>query len=345
MTPPDCYNSLMPSLSVLDLATVGTGASPATALADTTRLAVEVERLGYERLWVAEHHGMPAVASSAPAVLIAHLAAATSTIRIGSGGVMLPNHAPLVVAEQFGTLEALHPGRIDLGLGRAPGTDQATARALRRTAALGAETFPEDVVELIRYLADSDESPDHPTATPGRGYLPEVWLLGSSLYSAQLAGLLGLPFAFAYHFSPGPVDAALDAYRAHFRPGLYGAPHTMVAVTVLCAPTEEEARWLAGSSALGTVQLRTGRMAPLPSPEQAAQYQYTEAERALIEHTMSTHVIGDPDTVRDGLEALARRTRTDELMISTRVHSYDARLRSLELVASLGLAEADTPAA
>jgi luciferase family oxidoreductase group 1 len=335
----------MPSLSVLDLATVGSGATPATALADTTRLAVEVERLGYERLWVAEHHGMPAVASSAPAVLIAHLAAATSTIRVGSGGVMLPNHSPLVVAEQFATLEALNPGRIDLGLGRAPGTDQATARALRRTSGLGPDTFPEDVVELIRYLAETDHSSDHPSAVPGRGYLPEVWLLGSSLYSAQLAGLLGLPFAFAYHFNPGPVDAALETYRSNFRPGVFSAPRTMVGVTVLCAPTEEEARWQAGPSALGVLQLRTGRLAPLPTPQEAAAYRFSEAERALVEQTMATHVIGDPDMVRAGLESLARRTRADELMISTRVHSYDARLRSLELVASLGLDQADSPAA
>jgi luciferase family oxidoreductase group 1 len=335
----------MPSLSVLDLATVGSGATPATALADSTRLAVEVERLGYERLWVAEHHGMPAVASSAPAVLIAHLAAATSTIRVGSGGVMLPNHSPLVVAEQFATLEALNPGRIDLGLGRAPGTDQATARALRRTSGLGPDTFPEDVVELIRYLAETDHSSDHPSAVPGRGYLPEVWLLGSSLYSAQLAGLLGLPFAFAYHFNPGPVDAALETYRSNFRPGVFSAPRTMVAVTVLCAPTEEEASWQAGPSALGVLQLRTGRLAPLPTPQEAAAYRFSEAERALVEQTMATHVIGDPDMVRAGLESLALRTGADELMISTRVHSYDARLRSLELVASLGLDQAASPAA
>src|ERR1700732_3421031 len=178
----------MASLSVLDLATVGRGFPPADALHETTRLAGVVERLGSRRLWVAEHHGMPAVASSAPAVLIGHLADATTTLRVGAGGVMLPNHSPLVVAEQFATLEALHPGRIDLGLGRAPGTDQATARALRRTSGLGPDTFPEDVVELIRYLADVEGSPDHPVAVPGKGYLPEVWLLGSSLYSAQLAG-------------------------------------------------------------------------------------------------------------------------------------------------------------
>lgn len=288
---------------------------------------------------------MPAVASSAPAVLIAHLAAATSRIRVGSGGVMLPNHAPLVIAEQFGTLEALHPGRIDLGLGRAPGTDQATARALRRTAGLGPDTFPDDVIELIRYLADNDDAREHPMANPGRGYLPEMWLLGSSLYSAQLAGLLGLPFAFAYHFSPGPLDAALGTYRSNFRPGLYGAPHTMVAVSVLCAPTEAEARRLSRPSALGILQLRTGRLGPLPSPEEAEAYSFTESERALVEDVMATHVIGDAGMVKEGLSALIRRTGADELILSTRAHSYQTRLQSLELIASLELDSTDVPAA
>jgi luciferase family oxidoreductase group 1 len=335
----------MVSLSVLDLATVGSGSTPARALADTTRLAAEAERLGYHRFWVAEHHSMPAVASSSPPVLIAHLAAATSTIRVGSGGVMLPNHAPLVVAEQFGTLEALHPGRIDLGLGRAPGTDQVTARALRRTSGMGPDTFPDDVVELVRYLADNSATPDHPTANPGRGYLPEVWLLGSSLFSAQLAGLLGLPFAFAYHFAPAQLDAALDAYRSTFRPGMIDGPHVMVAVSVLCAPTEEEARWLSGSAALSTVQLRTGRLGLMPSPEEAAAYRYSEAERALVQQTLATHVIGAPETVVAGLNALAARTGADELMISTRVHSYEARLGSLALIAAMAIRTSEDPAA
>ncbi len=325
----------MAALSVLDLATVGTGADAASALADTTRMAVEVEKLGYRRLWVAEHHSMPAVASAAPPVLIAHLAAHTTTLRIGSGGVMLPNHSPLVVAEQFGTLVALHPGRIDLGLGRAPGTDPATARALRRSTGSGADTFPDDVVELINYMVAPDDSPDHPMAMPGRGYLPEVWLLGSSLFSAQLAGMLGLPFAFAYHFSPGPVDAALAAYRSTFRPtGLGRSPRVMVAVSVVCAPTEEEARWLSGSTALSILQLRTNRLGPMPSPEEAAAYHFSESERAIVEHTMATHVIGDPDTVADGLLKLEERTSADEIMVSTRMHSYEDRLRSLQLVAA-----------
>jgi luciferase family oxidoreductase group 1 len=320
-------------LSVLDLATVATGSTPARALAETTRLAVAAEELGYKRLWVAEHHGMPAVASSAPAVLIAHLANATSTLRVGSGGVMLPNHSPLVVAEQFGTLEALHPGRIDLGLGRAPGTDHTTARALRRTRDLGADRFPDDVVELINYLVASDGPPTHPSANPGNGYLPEVWLLGSSVFSAQLAGLLGLPFSFAYHFSPGPVDSALEAYRSTFRPSsLLDRPRAMVAVSVICAPSVAEARWLAGSSALSILQRRTGRLGLLPSPEEAADHRFSPDDSALVEETMSTHLIGEPETVREGLEALLRRTEADELMLSTRVHSYEARVQSLTLL-------------
>jgi luciferase family oxidoreductase group 1 len=325
-------------LSVLDLATVASGSTPAQALTDTINMATVVEKLGYHRLWVAEHHGMPAVASSAPAVLIAHLAQATTTLRVGSGGVMLPNHSPLVIAEQFATLEALHPGRIDLGLGRAPGTDQVTARALRRVQAVGgrdaADTFPDDVVELIQYLLPREGAPGHPAAVPGSGYLPEVWLLGSSLFSAQLAGMIGLPFSFAYHFAPQLLDAALETYRSNFRPSiLHDEPQAMVAVTVLCAPTEEEARWLAGPSALSTLQLRTGRLGPMPSPEEAEAYAFTPAERAIVDESMSSHLIGTPETVLEGLVRLQERTRADELMISTRMHSYAARVQSLTLVA------------
>jgi luciferase family oxidoreductase group 1 len=325
---------VMVPLSVLELATVATGSTPARALAETTELAGVAERLGYKRLWVAEHHGMPAVASSAPPVLIAHLASATSVIRVGSGGVMLPNHAPLVVAEQFATLEALHPGRIDLGLGRAPGTDQRTARALRRGGDLGADQFPNEVVELIGYLAASDAPPRHPAPVPGRGYLPEVWLLGSSLFSAELAGILGLPYSFAYHFSPGLLDAALERYRASFEPSRFlEKPHAMVAVSVLCAPTDDEAHWLAQSSALSILQLRTGRLGLFPSPEEAASYPFSAADRALVEEAMATHVIGDPETVKKGLVELQLRTAADEIMLSTRAHSYETRVRSFELVA------------
>lgn len=321
-------------LSVLDLATVATGSSPARAFAETTALAIEAERHGYKRLWVAEHHGMPAVASSAPAVLIAHLADATSTLRVGSGGVMLPNHAPLVIAEQFATLEALHPGRIDLGLGRAPGTDHVTARALRRTLDLGADSFPNDVVELIKYLLPIDGAPPHPFANPGNGYLPEIWLLGSSTFSAQLAGILGLSFSFAYHFAPRELDAALAAYRDNFQPSIVlDEPRVMVAAAVICAPTAEEATWLSGSSALSIVQMRTGRPGQLPSPEEAALYDFTPIEAEIAAEAMATHIIGDTEEVVKGLAALLERTQADELMISTRLHSLQARVTSYELLA------------
>ncbi|MGC2175477.1 MAG: LLM class flavin-dependent oxidoreductase [Acidimicrobiales bacterium] len=320
-------------LSILDLATVGTGSSPAEALRETTDLAVAVEPLGYHRFWVAEHHAIAAVASSAPAVLIAHLADATSTIRVGSGGVMLPNHAPLVVAEQFATLEALHPGRIDLGIGRAPGTDHVTARALRRSADLNATHFPDDVVELIRYLLPA-ESPPHPAPVPGSGYLPEVWLLGSSTFSAQLAGMLGLPFSFAYHFAPALLDAAVESYRSHFEPSiLLGEPHLMIAASVICAESEEEARWLSGSSALNILQRSTGRLGPLPTPKEAAAHEFSASDHQVINEALASHFIGDPTVVRSGLEALATRTGADELMLSTRVHDYAARERSYSLIA------------
>jgi luciferase family oxidoreductase group 1 len=332
-------------LSVLDLATVATGSTAAQALAETTLTAIEVERLGYKRLWVAEHHGMPAVASSAPAVLIAHLANATSTLRVGSGGVMLPNHSPLVVAEQFATLEALHPGRIDLGLGRAPGTDHVTARALRRALDLGADSFPDDVVELIKYLLPHEGPAPHPFANPGSGYLPEVWLLGSSTFSAQLAGILGLPFSFAYHFAPQLLDAAVEAYRSNFRPSIVlGEPYTMVAASVVCAPSEQEATWLSGSSALSIVQMRTGRHGQMPSPEEAEAYAFSASEAAIAHEAMASHLIGDPGSVKSGLVALQTRTAADEIMISTRLHSFEARIQSLTLVArAWGTAPTDEP--
>jgi len=325
----------MTSLSVLDLATVATGSTPAQALHETINIASEVERLGYRRLWVAEHHAMPAVASSAPAVLIAHLANATTTLRVGAGGVMLPNHSPLVIAEQFATLEALHPGRIDLGLGRAPGTDHVTARALRRSGDLRAESFPRDVVELIAYLAPHEGTAPHPAPTPGSGYLPEVWLLGSSTYSAQLAGVLGLPFSFAYHFAPALLDEALALYRTNFEASRWlESPHVMVAASVLCAASDEEAQWLAGSTRLSVLQRHTGRMGLLPSPAEAEGYRFSADERQVVEQAISSHVIGDAPSVRDGLVALQRRTDADEIMLSTRTHSYEARRRSFELVAA-----------
>jgi luciferase family oxidoreductase group 1 len=278
---------------------------------------------------------MAAIASSAPAVLMAHLADATSTLRIGSGGVMLPNHSPLVIAEQFGTLEALHPGRIDLGLGRAPGTDPHTARALRRHGDLRADTFPDDVVELIGYLLPREGATPHPFSTPGAGYLPQIWLLGSSTFSAQLAGILGLPFSFAYHFAPAQLDQAISIYRSNFTPSiLLAQPRVMVAVSVLCAASDEEARWLSGSTALSVLQRRTGKMGLLPSPEEAENYAFTSAETEIIDEALASHVIGDPATVLEGLKKLQARTEADELMLSTRTHSYEARVQSFTLVAT-----------
>jgi luciferase family oxidoreductase group 1 len=323
----------MIALSVLDLATVASGSNARQALAETTGMARAVEQQGYHRLWVAEHHSMAAIASSAPAVLIAHLANATSTLRIGSGGVMLPNHSPLVVAEQFATLEALHPGRIDLGLGRAPGTDHRTARALRRHGDLQADTFPDDVVELINYLLPREGPSSHPFATPGHGYLPEVWLLGSSTFSAQLAGMLGLPFSFAYHFAPALLDDAVSIYRSSFTPSiLHQVPTLMVAVSVLCAPSDEEARWLSGSTALSILQRRTGQTGLLPSPQEADAHDFSAEETAVVAEALSSHVIGDPATVLEGLRLLQQRTQADELMLSTRTHSFDVRVRSFDLV-------------
>jgi luciferase family oxidoreductase group 1 len=331
-------------LSVLDHATVATGSTPAQALQETTEMSRIVERLGYYRHWVGEYHSMSAIASSAPSVLVAHLANATSTLRIGAGGVILPNHSPLAVAEQFGTLEALHPGRIDLGLGRAPGTDPQTAQALRRATDRGvpnrevpnrgADTFPDDVTELINYLLPREGPPSFPFANPGSGYLPEVWWLGSSTFSAQLAGMLGLPFAFAYHFAPNLLDPALSIYRSTFQPSLLlERPRVMVAVSVLCAPTADEAQWLRGSTALSILQRRSGDVGLFSSPEEADAYPFSLAEKTMIDEVLATHVIGDPQAVREGLDLLQRRTQADELMISTRTHSHQARERSFTLVA------------
>ena len=274
-------------LSVLDLAPVVSGSTPAEALRSSIGIAEHVESLGYRRFWVAEHHNFPGVASSSPAVLLAHAAAATSTIRIGSGGVMLPNHAPLAVAEQFGMLEALHPGRVDLGLGRAPGTDHLTAGALRRAArGSSAEDFPSQIGELFAYF-DGTFPEGHPyaaiTPVPARGYRPAVWLLGSSRYGAVLAGTLGLPYCFAHHFSPAETDAAVEAYRSGFRPSAQlEEPYLMVAVAVLCAPSDEEASYLAGASRLSTLWIRTGRPAPPPTPAEAPPPPWTPDERGLV---------------------------------------------------------------
>jgi luciferase family oxidoreductase group 1 len=325
-------------LSVLDLAPVAEGEETGTALAHSAELAVLAERLGYRRHWVAEHHNMPGIASSAPAVLLAHLAAATSTIRLGSGGVMLPNHAPLVVAEQFGMLEALHPGRVDLGIGRAPGTDPMTARALRRSELpLGADEFPQQLGELFGYFGGFPA--DHPLrgvrAVPGLGNRPEIWLLGSSDYSAQVAGLLGMPFAFAHHFSARNTGPAVEAYRRRFRPSDdLAEPHLMLAVSVVCAPTEQEARRIARAGDLAFVRLREGRPGRFPSPEEAAAHEYTPREQALLANRDSGQIVGDPQQVVVGLQELVDTTDAAELMITTLVHGHADRLRSYELIAA-----------
>jgi luciferase family oxidoreductase group 1 len=318
---------------VLELAPAARDATATDALRNTTELAKRVEELGYRRIWVAEHHNMPSIASSSPAVLIAHLAAATSTIRVGSGGVMLPNHAPLVVAEQFGTLEALHPGRVDLGIGRAPGTDQRTALALRRTpAGLSAEGFPQELGDLIGYFEGDNDLIE---AVPAKGNQPDIWLLGSSGFSAQLAGMLGLPFSFAHHFSSANTVPALDLYRAHFQPSRRLAePYAKVAVNVIAADTDERAHWLAGPSALAFLKLRTGgRPEALVTPEEAAAHPYSDLERAFIEDRWRDQAVGSPETVTRQLTDLLAKTGADELMLTTMVYDLADRTRSFELVA------------
>lgn len=331
-----------PDLSVLDLAIVVDGGTSANALADATTLAQQAEALGFQRFWVAEHHNMPSVASTTPPVLMAHLAARTNTIRVGSGGIMLPNHPALVVAEQIAALEALHPGRIDLGLGRAPGADQRTAAALRRSpAALGAEDFPRDLLDLMGLLGDVRGEGglwEHFTATPVASSSPQVILLGSSGYSAQLAGVLGLPFAFAHHFDTGGTLQALEMYRRSFRPSpVLEAPHVIVTANVLVAPTDEEAEWEAAPGRLMIYGIRTGRFEPLVSPETAAASPNLSAALAAP----SNRIVGAPSTAIARLDALVEDTGADEIMVSAVAHSLDVRLRNLKLLASAWAAPAE----
>ncbi|MEV0335141.1 LLM class flavin-dependent oxidoreductase [Nocardia sp. NPDC050717] len=319
------------TLSVLDLAPVQADATAGEALHATTRLAQHAEELGFRRFWVAEHHNMPGIASAAPAVVLAHLAAATSRIRVGSGGVMLPNHPPLVVAEQFGTLESLHPGRIDLGIGRAPGTDPVTARALRRNAdGLGGEEFPRELTALLGFFRGSD--PHGIVASPGRDAEPQVWLLGSSGYSAQVAAVLGLPFAFAHHIAPDNTAAALALYRDNFRPSeTLSEPYTIVAASAICADTDEAADRLAAPRDLAFAQLRSGRPQALATPEQAAAFPGSEAERRFAAQRKAGQLQGSPETVRAQATRLLADIAPDELMLNTLVYDLDARIRSLEL--------------
>ncbi|GAA1602199.1 LLM class flavin-dependent oxidoreductase [Streptomyces globosus] len=330
-------------LSVLDLVTVGSGSTASASLRTSVALARLAEARGYQRHWVAEHHSMPGVASSSPAVILAHLAAHTSRIRLGSGGVMLPNHAPLAVAEQFGTLEALAPGRIDLGLGRARAPDGRTAAALRGPgrAEEGHDEFPRRLAELTRFL--DDDFPDgHPYArvhavpgpVQGPAGRPPLWLLGSSGFSARLAGELGLPFAYAHHFSAAGTLPALDLYRQTFRPSAaLDAPYAVIGVSGLAADTAAGARAQALTGALSMLRLRAGRPGLIPTPEEAAAYPFSPLEREFADGWLANVVHGTPDEVRAGLDALAARTGADELMLTANAHDGAARLRSYELVA------------
>ncbi len=338
-------------LSVLDLCPVSTGDSIGEALRRSVDLARHVERWGFTRYWVAEHHNMPGIASSVPAVLVGQIAAATAAIRVGSGGVMLPNHAPLTVAEQFGMLEAMYPGRIDLGIGRAPGTDRATARALRRRAeGLPAADFARELAELRAYFAGQSaegRSPGQIRAIPAEGNEPAVWLLGSTGYSAELAGLLGLPFAFAYHFSAANAGPALALYRRTFRSSAgLAEPYCLISVSVLCAQDAAAAHWLHGSSRLSMLRLRAGRPSTLPSPDEAAGRSYSAAEQTVIDEATGSHVVGDPAAVVELLDRLVARTGADELMVTTSTFAHGDRLASYELLAraASGLGDPGGPA-
>lgn len=327
-------------LSVLDLSPVSSGSTPSAALQSTLALARHAEALGFARFWVAEHHNNPGIASSSPAVLMAAIAAVTTSIRVGSGGVMLPNHPALVVAEQFGTLQGLYPGRIDLGIGRAPGTDPATARALRRTAeGLDGEDFPQQLGDLVGFL--QGELPQgHPLqgirAVPRNGEPPAMWLLGSSGYSAQVAGLLGLPFGFAHHFSARNTIPALDLYRRSFQPSaVLDRPHALVAVRVLIADTDEDAQWLAGSSALSFLRLTQGRPGPVPTPQEAADHPWTAHDLALIADRRDGQAVGSPDTVGQYLSSLLEASGADELMVTTLAHDPQVRMQTCTHLAAM----------
>ena len=325
----------MTPLSVLDLAPVPSGSTAAEAIRRTVDLARHAEKLGYVRYWFAEHHGLAAIASSSPEILIEHVATATSTIRVGSGGIMLPNHAPLRIAEAFHTLEALHPNRIDLGIGRAPGTDPATSRALRP---FDAEQFPEQLMELVA-LSRGSFGVGHPfhtvTVVPTGVPLPPIWLLGSSGASARLAGQAGMGYSFASHFSPSPAAPAMRAYRESFRPSpQFPKPHGILAVSVVCAETDEEAEHLAASGQLSFVRVRRGEFAPLPSPEEALAYEYTPEDRAIAAAWRELVFIGRAETVRKRIEEAAAAAGADEVMVMTMIHDHAARLRSYELLAT-----------
>ena len=322
-------------LSVLDLSPIVEGGDARQALLNTIDLARHADRWGYTRYWLAEHHNMPGIASAATAVVIGQVAQATASIRVGAGGVMLSNHAPLVIAEQFGTLAALYPGRIDLGIGRAPGTDQHTVRALRRTLIGNLDDFPQDVLELQHYF--KEPAPDQfVRAVPGAGLNVPIWILGSSLYGAQLAAALGLPYAFASHFAPAALMQAIAVYRHRFEPSAQlDRPYVMVGMTVVVADTEEEARFLRTSIEQSFVNRRRGGRGKLPPPVADFEDQVTPYERAMLEEAQSCTAVGAPDTVEREIAAFVEHTGADEVMITANIHDHAKRLRSFELVAGM----------
>ena len=323
----------MVPLSVLDLSPIPQGSDAGAALRNSADLARHVEALGFNRYWMAEHHNLPGIASAATAVALAHVAHGTTSIRIGAGGIMLPNHAPLLIAEQFGTLASLYPGRVDLGLGRAPGSDQNTARAMRRTLS-GGEDFPQDVMELMEYFQPAQEG-QAVRAVPGEGLEVPIWILGSSTYGAQLAAMLGLPFAFASHFAPGMMTQAIAIYRERFRPSAQlTAPHVMLGVNVIAAETNAEARFLFSSLQQSFLNIRTGRPAKLPPPIEDLEQRIDPYGRAMLADALSCAVVGDAGTVRAGIAAFVARTGADELMVTANIFDHGKRKRSFEIVAA-----------
>jgi luciferase family oxidoreductase group 1 len=322
---------MTPAFSVLDLAPITQGSTAAVAFRNSLDLAQHAERWGYRRFWVAEHHNMPGIASAATAVVIAHVAAGTKAIRVGAGGIMLPNHAPLVVAEQFGTLESLFPGRIDLGLGRAPGTDHSTAVALRRTLASNPDLFPQDVLELMAYF--HPEENQRVQAVPGSGLDVPIFILGSSLFGAQVAAALGLPFAFASHFAAQQMLPAIEIYRDRFkRSGELEHPYVILGVNIVAADTDDEARLLASSGKQAFTSLRAGTPIQLPPPSLEWSREVTSFDPARIETAPSISFVGSPQTIGPGLEAFVERTQPDELIVVSHIYDHAARLRSYELM-------------
>ncbi|MBC9034192.1 LLM class flavin-dependent oxidoreductase [Sphingomonas sp. JC676] len=322
----------MTAYSLLDLVPVIQGGTVSQSLANAADLARHAESLGYTRYWVAEHHGMDGIASAATAVVIAHVGQATSTIRVGAGGIMLPNHAPLQIAEQFGTLDALFPGRVDLGLGRAPGSDQRVAHAIRRTLDSDANAFPQDVLELQSYFADDGKTGIR--ATPGAGADVKIWILGSSLFGAQLAAALGLPYAFASHFAPGLLDEAVSTYRRNFKPSeALEKPHLMLGFNVFAADNDEEAEYLATSQQQAFVAIRTGRAIQLPPPVRGYRESLGAQGNAILGQVLSASAVGGPDKVREQIAAFIERTQADELMLTSAMFDHEARKRSLTIAA------------